>query len=312
MSHLSWSVVIGVVGAVVAAFVDHGLEAKGTGRLVLRRIALALIGFAVSISAAETFYFARKLDETHQSFGQGLTGIASAVAVLNQRVTRESVYDSAKKHVAAIQVENAKPLFEARLNEIETDLRSLSTTSMHVRRTEILNTWESLVKGASQCVCATNLVSREDWANVSRDNAGLSVQRDAMRSRGVEIHRINLYDERVPGHREGLRRLRQFQESIGIAVGELPVTWVQENETYAKFLERLATPDVVIVDGNLVLLTRVRSRDYNMESAVLTFDPELVAEAKRYYVKLLGDAGGRLGPSCLRSFALSDVARPAR
>lgn len=267
----------GIVGAIIGSIVEHGF---GEGRDNWKRhIAYVLVGFAIATTVVDTTLLARRVEE----FGDRLSEI-------DRYIRGASDYDAAAREIESSPSPLVRSVFRGRIATINNDLQSITRArAIRVGHEEILNTWRDLVGGARKCVWATNLVSATDWQKVARDS-GLAVQK-AARKRSVKITRVNLFDEAVAGHQQGLQDLRKQQEHIGVHVHELPATWVLTNPTYRRYLDVLGTADVVIVDGEIVLLTHVDPKSDAIINATVTYNREQVEVAKQYFQRLLQEAG---------------------
>jgi hypothetical protein len=267
---------VAIIGGLFSFLVEVGIE-KEFRATMLRRISIFIIGSIISGLGTLTFFLANDFTKLHKE-----------IKNIDEYLVTTNAYSNAVRAVDNLNAPIAKFFFGERLIEIEKDLNDISNQDIVIARSEILNNWEKLIKKAHKSVWATNLVSQDDWKFVSRDKAGLKVQEEAIK-RGVEITRINFYDESVCGHKEGLASLKRLHESVNIKVYELPVAWIDNNETYNKTKQRLGTADIVIVDDAILLLTVVNPKTYKMEWATLTCNGEKILTAKNFFRKLLND-----------------------
>jgi len=268
--------VVSILGGVISFLVELGIEKEYKASL-LKKLSFFFIGSILSGLGTMTVFLTSDLQK-----------LESDMVKIDKYIVSTNTYSAAQQSIDNANDPIVKLFFQERLFELEKSLREVSNQEIFVARNEILNTWEKLIKNSTKSVFATNLVSQDDWKFVSRDNAGLKVQEEAIK-RGVKITRINFYDESVTGHKEGLESLRKLQEAIKINVYKLPISWIDNNETYNKTKQRLGTADIVIVDDEILLLTVVNPKTYKMEWATLTYNQEKILTAKNLFQKLLND-----------------------
>ncbi|MCG8096642.1 MAG: hypothetical protein JAZ17_23975 [Candidatus Thiodiazotropha endolucinida] len=267
---------VAIIGGLVSFLLELGIEKEFNITLV-KKINAVIIGSVISAIGTMTFFLANDFTRLQQELD-----------LIDKYLIETNPYSKAVKAIDHIDKPLAKKFFGNRLGSLEHSLNEITNKEILLARSEILNTWEELVGSAKSEILATNLVSLSDWKNVSRDNAGLRIQKLAI-ERGVKITRINIYDESNASHKEGLNHLKTLQSEIGINVHNISLQYIDKNETYDLMKQRLGTFDVVIVDGEVVLLTTVNPKTYKMQWSKLTFNQRTVAMASELFNKLLND-----------------------
>lgn len=267
---------IAIIGGLIAFLLELGIEKQFNVNL-LKKINAMIVGAVISGIGTMTFFLANDFTKLQQD-----------LEMIDKYLIESNPYSNAVKSLDSIDKFLAKKFFESQLEKIEHSLEEISDKEILLSRSEILNTWEGLINNAEIEILATNLVSLDDWKNVSRDNAGLAIQKEAI-DRGVKITRINIYDKSVPSHKEGLDKLKELQESAGITVHNISLQYIDKNETYDHLKQRIGSFDVVIVDNQIVLLTTVNPKTYRMQWSKLTYSPQKVDLAKDLFNKLLND-----------------------
>ena len=265
-----------IIGGLVSFLLELGIEHKSSIKLA-KKISAVIIGSVISGVGTMTFFLSNDFARLQQQLD-----------LIDRYLIETGPYSKAVKTIDHIDTPLAKKFFGSRLVALEQALDEISDKEILLSRNEILNIWEELIRSAKSEVLATNLVSQDDWKNVSRDNAGLNVQKSAIEN-GANITRINIYDDSLPSHKEGLDRLKELQQSIDIKVHSISFQYIDKNETYDHMKQRLGSLDVVIVDKQILLLTTVNPRTYKMEYAKLTYNPQKIAMATELFNKLLND-----------------------
>ncbi|MBN1504709.1 MAG: hypothetical protein JW952_06600 [Candidatus Eisenbacteria bacterium] len=197
-------------------------------------------------------------------------------------------YDKAERFIADYPDPQARDLFVRGLRLLNHRLELLPAGQLLIDRDEVFNTWETLFRRAHNRVLATNLVAANDWEFFGPGGSGRTIQKDAI-SRGVRVVRIMLYDPKLRGHQQGLRRVACLHRAVGVEVRELPLQAL-ENPTYTGWLEKLRTSDVVLYDNNYLLLTHTYERDHAIRWSLLTVQPTLREAASQFFDRLLQEA----------------------
>lgn len=266
----------GLIGLIISIS-DVNPEKWPKFKKVIKPIAITIIASVVSFYGTVGFY-------AYQNYNE-----------LNTKLDNYDLYfyyqnnfSKAYKQIDNLEQEKnliAKSIFKSKLDEIEIELKDLEKSQIIIPKDEILNTWEKLINSSKDYVWATNLVSKEDWKYVSRDQFGLNIQKRAI-DRDVVIKRINLYDESVSGHKEGLELIKNAQQKIGVEAFELPKSWLYDNPIFNGSIQRLETADLVLIDGKILLCTIIDPTNYKMKYAKLTYDKDKIDIAYNLFMKL--------------------------
>ncbi len=275
---------VGIVGALIGSLVEQGL--KEVAHTWPRRIAFALIGFAMASSIVNSITIELHLEEVKKRI--------EALDVVEKRM---STYHDVERQVLENSSRAVRAVVSRQLASVDDRVGRLSRSrAINVSSDEVIPVWMDLVGNAERCVCATNLVGVAKWAEVGNDN-GLTTQLAAI-GRGVSIIRVNLVDPLAPTQMAELRALRTAQSRAGISVFEMPLARVVDNPSYNRLRNELDAVDVVVVDDSIALLTRVKPNTYDVNGATITFDPEQVRAAKEFISRTLQAAGGQMPQKC--------------
>ena len=268
--------IVTVIGGLISLFLQ--LSIQGNPK-IFKPIGATITGSIISAIGTTTFFLAHDLTRLREQLNS-----------VDNYLIETDVYFKAVKAIDTMDRPLAKKPFEEQLRDIEKSLSNIANEKKEIllRKDQILDTWEHLVKNAKSKILATNLVDFSDWNNVSRDKAGIAIQQSAI-ERGVKITRINIYDETNKSHEDGLNILREHQDKIGVTVHSISLQYIDAGGRYDSIKQELGgTLDVVIVDDEVVLLTTVDSKTYKMERSKLTYNPRTVETASKLFNKLLG------------------------
>jgi hypothetical protein len=182
-----------------------------------------------------------------------------------------------------------------KLNLLKSELSSLDADYFSIPENEILNYWETLVNNSKKSFLAINIIP--DWSKVSRDNTGIQRQTEALK-KGVNIRRIYMFGNDCPKedtnceeniYTGSMRTLFNTQKKLTelsfagkFIQYEIKKNELRENPRYKIFRNKLGTDDIVIVDGEIVLLTFVDEK-FQMQSAKISFQPDIVEAAKQLF-----------------------------
>lgn len=86
-------------------------------------------------------------------------------------------------------------------------------------------------------------------------------------------------------HKIGIDSLYQFHNKNGIQSLKMSIQDLEAKYTYNSIIKELNTPDVILVDDEILLLTFV-DKNYQLKSAVISFDENRIESAKIYFKKL--------------------------
>jgi hypothetical protein len=251
-----------------------------------RRIAFGLLGFAISVAVVEPILVSIHLEHFERRFGWVDDTMADA-----------SLYYGAQREVAG-STGLVQFVMSKRLENLQKELASLAKRrTIRIAGEEVTNTWRDMILHAEHCVCATNVVAKKEWSEVGGDD-GIAPQVDAMKQRQVTIVRVFLPDESKRDHTLQLRALAGVQRAAHIPVYELAMSRVVSNPSYDKYRQELNAIDVVVVDNSLALLTQTDPLTHQATGATLSSDPETVAEAKEYVLRVLADVQASVPRRC--------------
>ncbi len=267
MSTLS-VVIIVVIASIISGFLSWGIAEKKKWTLITSAV---IIGSVISYLGTINLYM-------HNQFNK----IENLVGSYNNELSKaQNVIESLDKRNNKL----TKRIFKDELNNLEYILDKISSQNeIIVEKNEILNIWTKLITNSKQSFYASNLVPPSEWQYVTSDDYGIKPQKEAI-SRGVDVKRINFFDEDSEIHKEGIELVYKNQSDNGIPSQKTSLKSVEDNFTFNSLIEELRTADVVLVDNEILLLTMV-NKDYEMQFAVLSFDDTKISAAQKFFTKI--------------------------
>ena|ERR1700741_4797801 len=265
-------------------------------------LALAVIGLLCAGILRAAFRLPRNREEWAQVIAFALGGgILAHVATtsyvtsqllgeVNERLADRSGYRQALSSVEGIRDPDVQKVFQRGVRDIDNQLHGIAAGSLTIDRNDVFTYWEQLIGNSKEQIEATNLVSDADWELFGPGGAGTPPQRVAS-TRGVRITRVMIFDPKVADHREGLRRTAcyQLQQIPSLKVFEISLERL-DRPPYQGWLRTLNSPDIVIFDRKLLLMTKTIDKDRTIDSSRLTTDELLLSTAREFYGRLLQDA----------------------
>ncbi len=181
-----------------------------------------------------------------------------------------------------------KKIFGEKIEDINLKLNKIYTEKeIIIDKADILNIWTFLIEHSNQSFYATNLVPPKDWQYVNKDKFGIKPQLKAIKNK-VDVKRINIFDPENSNHKNGIITVYENQKKAGIPSDTISIKNVLENYTYNSIIKELSTPDVVLVDNEILLLTII-DKNYEMQYAILCFDSNRIKSAQKFFKKLFED-----------------------
>ena len=211
--------------------------------------------------------------------------IEHTLGTIDKSLTESDRYYKAQNSINDIESDNTRNLFVRGLEQISAQLDDIPKKRLFIPREQIWNVWKTLITESKSEIHATNLVSQEDWRYVSPDASGKDIQDSAMHSRNkIRIKRIFIYDDTKPDYVRGLFRLATIQKDVGIQVKFLLRKNIENNLSVEDDLKNMnGILDIVISDGNSVLLTMIDRDTYTMRGSYLSYDSKQLLASKHFW-----------------------------
>lgn len=270
---LFFSAILSLLIGVVFGIIDSTKKSEQSPfskviRIAEKSLIYGILGLALTTTISIIAAMA-KVDET--------------LTILDKSLKESDKYYKARESINQIESQTIQTLFTDGLGKITEQLEEISSKKMYIPRERIWKVWETLIEKSSKEVLATNLVSKEDWKHVSRDGTGFELQKEAI-NRRVKIKRVFIYEEENSEYINGLYSLAKIQGDVGIEIRFVQKKDLVTNSTVQEYLKDLqGILDVVITDGQSILLTEIESYTYVMRWSYLSYDKKNVEKGIHFW-----------------------------
>ncbi len=266
------ALVLAASGVLIKALVRLYFKSEPSHKHV-QAVMLPAVLFVVGFYATKIIELSVTVDSNRTALARIEDGQYTSLAYLEAiRSIGDLQEDSTLRH-----------LLSAELGFVTEKLRQIALQELTFKREEVIPKWEKLILNANRQVLATNVVSLADWKRFS-PTEGAEVHRKALNN-GVKIQRVFIYHGNDTAAYERLIMQAQAQVGWGVDVRVLNGAWITESPFVSDLLRDVGTQDIVIYDGECVLLTNVDG-NRNIICSTLTSNQHRLQKAKEFFTKL--------------------------